>query len=261
MTHVLFVHGGDEEAPLVEKRLRRSDRFDVRRAHEAEEVLETGEDLLSENGRAGPDLLISSWFLPRLNGPAFAEALREAGADVPILLLASRQDAEVRAKALRHGADACLTRPVDSEVFFARLRALLRRPSTWQRVDRIQAGPLQMDAARREARVYGSSLGLRKKEFDFLYLLADRRPAVVGREMVATRVWGGGHVSDNSIDVTISGLRSKLEEARSPGSALSKDGSAEERRAPRVETIRGVGYRLALEPEGSNRAPTPKDTA
>ena len=190
MTHVLFVDGGDEESPPAEEALQRSDRFDVRRAHEAEEVLENGEDLLSENGTPGPDLLVSSGFLPRLNGPALAEELREAGADVPILLLASREDAEVRAKALRRGADDCLTRPVHPKELAARLEALCRRPESWERVDQIQAGPLLIDAERGEARVYDHELDLRKKEFDFLYLLADRRPAVVRREMLVTRVWG-----------------------------------------------------------------------
>ena len=223
------------------------------RAHEAEEVLENGEDLLSENGTPGPDLLVSSGFLPRLNGPALAEELREAGADVPILLLASREDAEVRAKALRRGADDCLTRPVHPKELAARLEALCRRPESWERVDQIQAGPLLIDAERGEARVYDHELDLRKKEFDFLYLLADRRPAVVRREMLVTRVWGSEHVSDNSIDVTASGLRSKLEGALPKSGSADDNSTTGDNRAngaprPRVETIRGVGYRLAIEP-------------
>lgn len=253
MTHVLFVDGEDEESPLAEEALRRSDRFDVRRAHEAEAVLENGEDLLSENGTPGPDLLVSSWFLPRLNGPALAEQLREAGADIPILLLTSKEDAEARAKALRRGADECLTRPVDARELVARLEALCRRPESWERVDQIQVGPLLIDAERADARAYDHELDLRRKEFDFLYLLADRRPAVVRREMLVTRVWGTKHVSDNSIDVTASGLRTKLEEALPKNGSADDNSTTGDNRAngtprPRVETIRGVGYRLAIEP-------------
>lgn len=93
-----------------------------------------------------------------------------------------------------------------------------------------------------EARLYGAALGLRKKEFDLLYLLADRHPVAQSREMIATRVWGTEHVSDNSIDVTASRLRDKL------GAALSEGGPADGETKPWVETIRGVGYRLVLGP-------------
>src|SRR6056297_269759 len=108
MTHVLLVDGGDEQPP-VEKALRSAEGFSVDRVRQAETVLEEKGNLFSENGRPGPDLMVSSWFLPRLNGPSLTEKLREAGADVPILLLASQGGAEARAEALRRGADDCLT--------------------------------------------------------------------------------------------------------------------------------------------------------
>jgi DNA-binding response OmpR family regulator len=111
-----------------------------------------------------------------------------------------------------------------------------RRPAEWQPVKEIQVGSLLVDASRQEAYAHGNRLGLRRKEFDLLYLLAGRSPEVVTREEIATRVWGTGVVSDNSIDVTTAGLREELR-----GALSGEDG-------PRVETIRGVGYRLR--PEG-----------
>lgn len=125
-----------------------------------------------------------------------------------------------------------------------------------------------------EARLYSTDLGLRKKELDLLSLLAGRRPAALRREAIATRVWGTEHVSDNSIDVTTSGLRDKLQGAlseegssagsSSPGSSTSDSSTSDSSTSdsstsdslsngtPRlqIETIRGVGYRLALGPEG-----------
>lgn len=130
----------------------------------------------------------------------------------------------------------CLSRPVKdgrAKELAARLRALLRRPAEWQPVKEIQVGPLLVDASRREAYVHGNRLGLRRKEFFLLYLLASRSPEVAGREEIAMRVWGTGVVSDNSIDVTTAGLREELQ-----GALSEEDGG------PRVETIRGVGYRL-----------------
>jgi len=256
MTDVLLAHG--ETAPPAEEVLLGAEGFEVRRRERAEDVLEESDRLLpesdSENGHSGndapgPDVLAASWFLPRLNGLGLTEELRKAGANLPILLLTRREDAEARAKALRHGADDCLTRPADPQVLTARLKALCRRPGEWTKVDPVRAGPLLVDMAKGEARANGRDLGLRRKELVLLYLLADRRPDVVSREMIATRVWGRGHVSDNSIDVTISGLRAELEAALE-ATLQDADSSGTSSLRPRVETVRGVGYRLALGPAG-----------
>ena len=67
--------------------------------------------------------------------------------------------------------------------------------------------------------------------------------------MLANRVWGTEHVSENSIDVTASGLRNKLEGAL-PKSGSAGDNSTNGAPRPRMETVRGVGYRLELEPGG-----------
>jgi DNA-binding response OmpR family regulator len=242
MPQVLLVEDKDAGESSVgpspaEQALRSAESFDLRRAHGAEAVLEEKELFRPRSGGAGPeiDILVTAHFLPRLNGLALTEELREAGADLPIMLLTSRENAAARAEALRRGADDCLSRPVKdgkAKELAARLRALLRRPAEWQPVKEIQVGSLLVDASRREAYAHGNRLDLRRKEFFLLYLLAGRSPEVVTREEIATRVWGAGVVSDNSIDVTTAGLRKELQGALSEEDGLH------------VETIRGVGYRL-----------------
>lgn len=252
MPQVLFVEGkasGESSAAgessssssPAEKALRGAKEFDVCRAERAEEAFEERRLFRPSSGEEGPSipLLVTAHFLPRVNGPELVEQLREAGADLPILLLTSRQDAEDRAEVLRRGADDCMSRPVEPKELTARLRALLRRPERWQPVKELQIGPLLVDADGQEAYAYGDALGLRRKELNFLYLLAGRYPRVVTRDQIATRVWGGAHVTGNSIDVTTSGLRDKLEGALPEGTAEL-----------RIETVRGVGYRLQLNAEG-----------
>ena len=155
------------------------------------------------------------------------------------MLLTTRQGPEARAEALRSGADDCLSRPVHRKELTGRLQALLRRPGEWEPVKEIQVGPLVVDTPRREARAYGNRLGLRQKEFYLLYCLADRHPSVAKRDQIAARVWGSAYVTGNSIDVTVSGLREKL------GGALPEEGADVQ-----IETVRNVGYRLRLGPEG-----------
>jgi DNA-binding response OmpR family regulator len=185
------------------------------------------------------DVLVTAHFLPRLNGLGLTEELREAGANVPILLLTSRQGPEARAEALRRGADDCISRPPHARQLAARLRALLCLPDTWEPVKEVQVGPLVVDAPGREASAYGNRLGLRRKEFNLLYCLADRYPRPTSKDQIATRVWEKEKdvVSDNSIDVTMSGLREKLRGALPEGGA-----------AVWIETVRKVGYRLRLGP-------------
>jgi DNA-binding response OmpR family regulator len=132
-------------------------------------------------------------------------------------------------------------KPFDFEELEARVKALLRRPPEWKPIDRLSVGPLTVNSARRQAVLTGGVLDLRKKEFDLLLLLVDNEPDVVTRSVIAERIWGTEHVSDNSIDVTVSGLRKKISDA-----LVETSGSLQ------LETARGVGYRLTRQ----DRAPT-----
>lgn len=178
------------------------------------------------------DAMIVDWMLPGMNGPELIEELREKDYPAPVLMLTVRDSVEDRVHGLESGADDYLTKPFSFDELLARIRALLRRPTEWSTIDELRIGSLHIDTATREVAIHEQSIELRKKEFDLLRLLVERSPAVVSRSVIAERVWGSEFVSDNAIDVTVSGLRQHMQDAQGDENGIQ------------LETVRGVGYRL-----------------
>lgn len=191
------------------------------------------------------DLLIVDWRLPGRDGRSIVERIRAEGASVPVLMLTVLADVDHRIQGLEAGADDYVSKPFSFEELLARVRALLRRPPLDERQDRLEVGALEIDTRRREVRFGGEPVDLRPKEYGLLELCARNLEEVQSRTVIAERVWGDPfYVSDNTIDVTVSNLRSKLEEARSAVGG-SKNGSVN------LETVRGTGYRLTMESSSS----------
>lgn len=199
---------------------------------------ERGLDLALTNGY---DVLIVDWRLPGRDGRSVVEHVRTEGKSCPVLMLTALGDIDHKVAGLDAGADDYLSKPFSFEELLARLRALLRRPPLAEQDRTLAVGPLVMDASRRRTTLHGTALNLRPKEYALLQLLLRNAGAVLSRTVISERVWGNAlYVSDNAIDVTISSLRQKLEDGRAPGGDRAAPAS------PRIETIRGVGYRLAL---------------
>ncbi|MEX1054908.1 MAG: response regulator transcription factor [Rhodothermales bacterium] len=183
------------------------------------------------------DALIVDWRLPGQDGKAVIESLREAGRPFPILMLTALGDVEHRVAGLDAGADDYLPKPFKFEELLARLRALLRRPPMGEQQQILRMGRLEVDTRRRQSRINSHPLDLRPKEYALLEDFLRHADEVLSRTVIAERVWGDAFfVTDNVIDVTISGLRQKLADAQV---------SLHEDEAVRIETIRGVGYRIS----------------
>jgi len=192
-----------------------------------------GETLATANAY---DALIVDWRLPDRDGKTVIEHLRAAGSQVPILMLTALADLDHRVAGLDAGADDYLSKPFKFEELLARLRALLRRPPMATQEQVLRLGALELDTKRREVMVGEVRLDLRPKEYALLEDLMRYPDEVLSRTVIAERVWGDPfYVTDNVIDVTISSLRQKLADAQH---------ATRNKQALRIETIRGVGYRL-----------------
>jgi two-component system, OmpR family, phosphate regulon response regulator PhoB len=224
---VLIVEDEKDIAELMQLHLKREG-CDV-------EVVDKGEDALERIKVQHYSLLVLDWMLPGISGLDLCKKLRTDKL-VPqgtcILMVTARAQAADIVLGLEVGADDYLTKPFDLSVFLARARALFRRAHQAdfsEEEKRIQIGELAIDCDTHEVKVGKMSADLTPSEFKLLFALMKNRGRVLTRDRLIQLVQGEGvSVIDRAIDTHIFGLRKKLGDY----GAL-------------IETIRGVGYRVA----------------
>src|SRR5256885_1726301 len=176
-------------------------------------------------------------------GPDGWEFLEKVCGAVPglgVLVCTDRSTVRQRVRGLRLGADDWIAKPCHPEEVMARVEAVVRRRRRSE--VRLEAWPvlhaeLEIRGDQFQAFVGGQSLGLTRREFELLQLLAEVPGQVVEREEIYQKVWGYAMAhGDRSVDVFIRKLRQKLEK-HSP-------------RWSYIHTHFGIGYRFDPEPAG-----------
>jgi two-component system catabolic regulation response regulator CreB len=190
----------------------------------------------------GADLVVLDLMLPDGSGFDLIRGWRAASPhrQMPIIVLSSRDAEADRVAALESGADDYVTKPFSPREIVARVRAVLRRSSATEtsRAAAKLAPPLSADARTRRAEAAGRALDLTRVEFDLLATLLDSPGRVFTRAELIDRVWGDGfRITDRTIDSHVKALRKKIGEAGAEPSW--------------IETVRGVGYRLSDDPQGT----------
>jgi DNA-binding response OmpR family regulator len=187
-----------------------------------------GEAALSYLATYEYEVVVLDWRMPRVSGYDVLTAMRARRIAVPVLMLTALDRAADRIAGLDHGADDYLVKPFDFGELLARLRALQRRPVAMQATV-LQCGDVRVDPASRQAFVEDRVLAITVTELAILELLMRRSPSVVTRQSIAMNVWPveADGIGSNTIDVHLARLRGKLVGSHT-----------------RIETVRGVGYRL-----------------
>jgi DNA-binding response OmpR family regulator len=176
-----------------------------------------------------PDLVLLDLGLPDGDGVDVCRALLVEQPALPIIILTARDTEIDVVVGLDSGAVDYVTKPFRLAELSARVRTHLRRVRHDEA--RIVVGDLVIDRAARRAVVGDVAVELRAKEFDLLACLAEVAGTALRREQLMTEIWDEHWFgSTKTLDVTVSGLRRKLDDAQ-PSAVV-------------ITTLRGVGYRL-----------------
>jgi two-component system phosphate regulon response regulator PhoB len=180
-----------------------------------------------------PDLVILDVMMPDLNGIQICRMLR---ADpklkkVPVIFLTAKTEENDRVQGLEIGADDYICKPFSTKELTLRVQTILRRltEAAPEAPKHLQVGEIVVDTERHEVQIQGRPIDLTATEFNLLRLLMERRGRVQTREHLLLNVWNyETEIETRTVDTHVRRLREKL--------------GAE---ADWIETIRGVGYRMA----------------
>lgn len=175
------------------------------------------------------DLILLDLMLPKIDGFGVCEFIRRES-NVPILMLTALDGEQEQLRGFRMEIDDYVTKPFSMPILLQKIRAILRRTSAEKEENRcLRYRDLTLDLDGMEAVLAGRSLDLTTREFELLQTLISSPGRVFTREVLLAKLWGYDFFGDERVvDSHIKNLRRKL------GTEY-------------IETVRGVGYRVAKE--------------
>jgi len=228
MAKVLVVEDDQGIADFVQLELQHEG-FDVSYAPD-------GRAALASFDKEAPDIILLDIMLPELSGLEVLRRIRKISR-VPVILITARGETYDKVNGLDAGADDYLAKPFEIEELFARMRAVMRRTSDMPGLVSpvLRLRNLELNTGSMEVFVKKEPVELSKTEYLLLKTLLENRNVVLSRDKIISAVWGEGHyIDENSVDVYVRYLRSKIDEK-----------AGEEY----ISTVRGAGYMIKDTPE------------
>ncbi|RSM89419.1 DNA-binding response regulator [Kibdelosporangium aridum] len=219
-THILLV----EDDPVI----REATQLSLERDGFTVTVAEDGITGLEKFRSLAPDVALLDLMLPGMNGVSLCRQIREES-PTPVIMMSARADPIDVVLGLEAGADDYVTKPFDSTVLVARIRAVVRRMSRAEAVNGEQPlrfGDLEVQRNGLEVRVAGQPVELTPTELRLLLCFVDSPGSVLTRDVLLEQVWDYQWGGDSRVvDVHVQRLRAKVGQDR-------------------IETVRGFGYKL-----------------
>ena len=175
-----------------------------------------GEDALSHAKANDYDLIILDVMLPKMDGVAVCQQIREFS-KVPIIMLTAKGDDMDKILGLEYGADDYMTKPFNILELKARIKAIIRRSgfkgeTQPEEYKVLKSGEIKLEVESRRVYVKEGEVNLTAKEFDLLELFITHPNKVYSRENLLNVVWGYDYPGDvRTVDVHVRRLREKVE--------------------------------------------------
>ena len=194
---------------------------------------EEGKSFLEALALETPDLILMDIMLPGEDGISLLKRLKNSSKtrDIPVIMVTAKGAEYDKVKGLDLGADDYVTKPFGMMELVSRIKAVLRRSGAAKKKaeDIIVSGNLEINTKKLELKADGEVIGLTLKEYELLKRLMENPNIVMTRDSLLEEIWGYDFDGETrTVDVHIRTLRQKL----------GKCGE-------RVETVRGVGYRIS----------------
>lgn len=195
-------------------------------------ALDGGEKVIEALEQYSPDVILLDQMMPGKSGHQVIQDLRSNAkyCEIPIMMVTGLDGELDKVKALELGADDYVTKPFSTRELVVRAQALFRRSKLSHKSQQknIVAGDLTVDFSSHKVFLRQQEVGLTLTEFKILCELLRQSGQVLTRDRLREKALGNLNVTDRTIDVHMASLRKKLE-------GMSEN----------IETVRGVGYRLA----------------
>lgn len=194
--------------------------------------VETSAEALRRALAGGYDAMTLDRMLPDADGITVVRLLREAGVDLPVLMISALSGIDEKVRGLRAGGDDYLTKPYHPDELVVRLDVMIRRKDATQITSNtvLKIGTLEVDRLRQTVRRSDVAVELSQAEYRLLVYMMEHSHRILSRHMIFEAVWGYRFdPGTNLIDVHIARLRKKIDTEGEP---------------PLFHTVRNKGYRL-----------------
>ncbi|MBE5898007.1 MAG: response regulator transcription factor [Lachnospiraceae bacterium] len=203
-------------------------------SREGYEIIEAsdGKEALDVFYDKNPDLVILDVMMPKFTGLEVCKEIRESSG-VPIIILTAKDTESDELSGFSSGADEYISKPFSPKILVARVNALLRRSSTFNIEDVLDAGKIHIDINAHLVSVDGSEIVLSVKEFELLCYFINNQGIALSREKILDNVWDYDYFGDaRTVDTHVKKLRAKLKEY-----------------GKYIQTIWGMGYKFEVKEE------------
>lgn len=181
------------------------------------------------------DIILLDVMLPHKDGFSILKELRREKIATPVIMLTAKSEIYDKLNGFENGADDYITKPFHMKELVARIKVILKRNLDLDNTDDMKFGDLVLDLKTGKMKANQNEIAINGKELELLESLLLNKNQIMGREILANKIWGYDSEAEyNNVEVYVSFLRKKLKILQSN---------------VKIKAVRGLGYRLEVEIE------------